>query len=74
MHYKRHPALNISQYLQFHEEDTPRNSQADRKKDAIFLGPSGINKVGFKFMSLHSAKKITRRIWYAIPMPETVIA
>ena len=29
---------------------------------------------GLKFMSLHSAKNITRRNWDKIPMPDTAIA
>ena len=74
LQYKRHLALNIVQYFQVHEEETPRNSQAASKKAAIFLGPSGNTQGGFYFMSLQSAKKITRRIWDAIPMPDTVIA
>ena len=32
LQYKRHLALNIVQYFQVHEEETPRNSQAASKK------------------------------------------
>ena len=69
--YKKHPSLQFGQYCQVHEEDTPRNSQAPRTKGAICMGPSGNMQGGFKFMSLNSAKKITRRNWDVIPMPDT---
>jgi hypothetical protein len=73
LHYKKHLSLQIGQYCQVHEEDAPRNSQLPRTKGAICLGPSGNVQGGYKFMSLHSMKKIVRRSWDAIPMPETVI-
>jgi hypothetical protein len=74
LHYKKHLSLQIGQYCQVHEEDAPRNSQLSCTKGAIFLGPSGNVQGGYKFMSLHSMKKIVRRSWDAIPMPDTVIA
>ena len=73
-HYNIHLTLKIGHYCQVHDEDTPWNSQADRKRSSILLGPSGNTQGGFKFMSLHSAKKIIRRIWDAIQMLDTVIS
>jgi hypothetical protein len=58
LHYKKHLSLKIGQYCQVHEEDTPRNSQLPRTRGAICLGPSGNLQGGYKFMSLHSMKKI----------------
>jgi hypothetical protein len=57
--YKKHLSLQIGQYCQVHEEDTPRNSQNPRTKGAISLGPSGNLQGGFKFMALNTGKKIT---------------
>ncbi len=71
--FKKHLQLQIGTYCQVHEEDTPRNSQLPRTKGAICLGPSGNVQGGYKFMSLNSGKKITRRSWDEIPMPDTVI-
>ena len=72
--YKRHLSLQFGEYCQVHEEDTPRNSQSPRTKAAICMGPSGNKQGGFKFMSLHSGKKVTRQSWDRLPMPDTVIA
>ena len=63
LHYKRHLAFKIGQYCQVHKEYTPRNSQASREKATIFLDQSGNTQCGFKFMSFHFAKNITRRVW-----------
>ena len=72
--YKKHLSLQIGQYCQVHEEDTPRNSLNPRTKGAISLGPSGNLQGGFKFMALNTGKKIIRRSWDVIPIPDTVIA
>ena len=72
--YKKHLRLPIGQYCQVHEEDIPRNSLRPRTKGAISLGPSGNLQGGFKFMALSTGKKIVRRTWDMIPMPDTVIA
>jgi hypothetical protein len=72
--YKKHLSLQIGQYCQVHEEENPRNSQQPRTKDAISLGPSGNLQGGFKFMALSTGKKIVRRSWDVIPIPETVIS
>jgi hypothetical protein len=70
---KKHLSLQIGQYCQVHEEDTPRNSQVTRTKGAIYLSPSGNLQGGFKFMALNSGKKIVRHSWDVIPMPDIVI-
>jgi hypothetical protein len=66
--FKKHLSLNIGQYCQVHEEDTPRNSQVARTKGAISLGPSGNLQGGFKFMALNCGNKIVRRSWDVIPI------
>jgi hypothetical protein len=74
LNYKKHLSLQVGQYCQVHKEDTPRNSQSPRTKGAISLGPSGNLQGGYKFMALNTRKKITRRSWDVIPMPNMVIA
>ena len=71
--YNKHLGLHIGKYCQVHEEDAPRNSQNPRTKGAISLGPSGNLQGGFKFMDLNTGKKIVRRSWDVIPIPDTVI-
>jgi hypothetical protein len=71
--FKKHLSLQLGQYCQVHEEDAPRNSQLPRTQGAICLGPSGNKQGGFKFTSLTLGKRISRRTWDIIPMPQLVI-
>lgn len=71
--FKKHLQLPFGTYVQVHEDDTPRNSMAQRTRGAIALGPSGNIQGGYKFMALDSGKKIVRRSWDVIPMPDVVI-
>jgi hypothetical protein len=71
--YKHHLCLQVGEYCQVHEEIAPRNGMHPRTKGAIALGPSGNIQGGFKFMALDTGKKITRRSWDVIPMPDIVI-
>jgi hypothetical protein len=71
--FKKYLSLQIGKYCQVHEEDTPQNSQVAHTKGAISLGPSGNLQGGFKFMALNYGKKIVRRSWDVIPLPDVVI-
>ena len=71
--FKKHLSLPFGAYCQVHEEDLPRNSQKARTKGAINLGPSGNQQGGYYFMALATGKKITRRGWDELPMPDVVI-
>ena len=73
-HCKRLIGLNIGQYFQVHEHEDPRKRQVPRTKGTVCLGPSGNEQGGFQFMSLNLTKNITRRSWYTILMPDTIIA
>lgn len=71
--FKKDLSLQVGQYCQVHEEHEPRNSQRARTKGAIALGPTGNLQGGFKFMSLDTGMKITRRSWDVIPINDLVI-
>ena len=64
--YKKHLRLQIGQYCQVHEEDTPRNSQHPRTKGAA----RRIEVHGFE----QHMKENYSASWDVIPMPDTVIA
>jgi hypothetical protein len=58
--YRKHLShLQVGQYCQVHEEDTPPNGPSPRTKGAISLGPSGNLQGGYKFMALNTRKKTT---------------
>ena len=72
--HKKHLAVAIGQCCQVHEEEHPRDSQLPRTRGAICLGPSGNLQGGHKFMALNAGKRIARRSWDIIPMPDAVTA
>ena len=72
IHYKRHIGIHIGKYCQVNKEYTPCNRNKPRTKGAIYMRPS-INMQGFKFMSLRSMKKTTRRYWGMILIPNKFI-
>ena len=74
LNYKRYTAIPFGKYFQIHKEETPRNSTRPITRSAICMVPSGNKQGGFKFMTLGSMKKVVRRIWDELPMPDTVIA
>jgi hypothetical protein len=72
--FKKHFSLQIWQYCQLQEEETPRDSQIARTKGVISLGSSVKLQGGFKFMALNSGNKIVRCSWDVILMRDIAIA
>ena len=70
LNYKKHIGLNIGQYCEVHEKDTPLNSNQPRNKGDICMGPRRSIQVGLKFKIPGSMKKITTRSWDMVPMPD----
>ena len=71
--YNCHCKLAFGAYTQFRKEIFPTNSQKSRTLGAICLGPSVNLQGGYKFMNLCTGKRLTRRKWTALPMPQEVI-
>ena len=71
--YNYHCKLAFGAYAQVQGENFLTNSQQARILDAICLGPSGNLQGGYKFMNLHTGKRLTRRKWTELPMPQEVI-
>ena len=70
---RKHCQLPFGYYVQVHKEPTPTNLPEARTIGAITLGPTGNLQGGYKFLNLHTGKKISRRKWTRLPMPTEVI-
>ena len=57
-HHKKNTSLHIGKCCHVHEEDTTRNRNKSRTKDAICMGPGRNIQGRFKFMRLRSTEKI----------------
>ena len=73
LNFKKHLSLQVGQYCQVHDQETPCNSMAVQTHGAIALSPSGNLQGGFKFMALDTGQKITRYSWDALPAPDVII-
>jgi hypothetical protein len=69
----KHCQLQFGSYAQAHQEPDPTNAQAARTVGAICLGPTGNMQGSYKFLNLRTGKRITRRRWTLLPMPQEVI-
>eukprot|EP00957_Ditylum_brightwellii_P095192 7249793-Ditylum_brightwellii.AAC.2 len=72
--YKKHCRAPFSAYMQTHKENTPTNNLKDRSLAAICLGPLFNLQGGYKFLNLKTGKKMHRRHFDELPMPNWVIA
>ena len=71
--YENHLRFKYGHCCQVHENETHRNIHKDRTQGYIFIEPCSNLQGGYRFMSLTTGKKITRYIWYDIPIPDKVI-
>ena len=71
--FQLHCKQPFGSYVQTHEENSPRNSQQARTLGAITLGLNNSSQAGYYFMNLNTGKRIHRRSWTPVPMPDEVI-
>jgi hypothetical protein len=71
--YQKHCRLQFGSYVQAHQEPSPTNTQEARTVEAIYLGPTDNIQGSYKFLNLRTGKRITRRRWTQLPMPQEVI-
>ena len=71
--YKKHCQLDFGKYCKVHDEPTPLNGMKSRTYPCITLGTMGNLQGTYKFMDVNMGKKLKKRRWTAMPMPESVI-
>ena len=64
--YIKHCKIGFGTYIQENEEGD--NSLRPRTSGALALRPTGDEKGGYYFLSLHSGKKLNRYTWTQLPM------
>ena len=74
MDYAKHCKALFGSYVLTHEEPNPTNSMMARGSPGIILGPTGNEQGTYKVMNLATGKKIKRRCWTKMPMPDSAIA
>jgi hypothetical protein len=71
--YIKHCQVPFGAYVETHEENSPTNTMYKRTRGAICLGPSANFQGSYKFMCLPTGKKIVRKQFTELPMPDSVI-
>ena len=66
-------ALDFGEYCEVHDEPTSLNETKSRTRPCIALGPTGNLQGTYKFMDVNMGKKLKKRKWTAMHMPESVI-
>jgi hypothetical protein len=70
---KKHCRLPFGAYVETHEENKPSNTLKERTRAAICLGPTANFQGSYKFLCLHTGRRITRKQFRELPMSSSVI-
>jgi hypothetical protein len=73
LNYKKHCRVEPGTYCEVHDEPTPTNTMAPRTHAAIALGPTGNLQGSVKFYCITTGRKMKRRSFTPMPMPDHVI-
>ena len=71
--YDKHLKIPFGTYVQAFHEETPKNTNAPRTLDAIYLRPTHNKQGGHELMNLNTGKLITRPKVWAMPVTDLVI-
>jgi hypothetical protein len=71
--FEKHCKLPFGAYAEAHEEYPQTNTMAPRTRGVIFLGPTGNFQGSYKMMYHQIGRKLTRKQFQKLPMPESII-
>jgi len=69
-----HLTVDFGSYALVFEDNDPTNTTKARSTGAIALNPTGNTEGDHHFMSLSTGRRLARRQWTSVPMPDSVIA
>jgi hypothetical protein len=71
--FNKHCQIPFGAYAEVHEDNNIMNTMTERTQPAICLGPTANFQGSYKFLSLKTGKRITRKQFKELPMPDSVI-
>lgn len=71
--YGRDCLLDFGAYVEVHDEPSPLNGMKSRTRPCIALGPTANLQGTYKFLCLTTGKKLKKRKWTELPMPDSII-
>ena len=70
---KKHCKLDLSEYVEVHDEPTPTNGMKFRTIPCVALGPTDNLQGTYKFIDINTGIKLKKRSWTYIPISGIVI-
>jgi hypothetical protein len=71
--YEKQCKLPFGAYVETRDQNTPKNTLAERTIGAIWLGPTSKFQGSYKFLCLNTGKQITRKQIHEVPMTDSFI-
>jgi hypothetical protein len=71
--FNTHCQIPFGAYAEVHEDRNITNTMSERTQPAICLGPTANFQGSYKFLSLRTGKRITRKQFKELPMPDSII-
>jgi hypothetical protein len=71
--FTKHCQIPFGAYTEVHEDMDKTNTMDERTQPAICLGPTANFQGSYTFLSLRTGKRITRKQFTELPMPELVV-
>jgi hypothetical protein len=71
--FAKHCKIPFGAYAEAHEEYPQTNTMAPRTRGIICLGPTGNFQGSYKMMCHQTGRKLTRKKFQELPMPESII-
>jgi hypothetical protein len=73
LYLSKHCKLPFGAYSEVHEEHPQTNTMAQRTRGVICSGPTGNFLGSYKMMCIRTGRKVTRKKFQELPMPDSVI-
>jgi hypothetical protein len=71
--FNKHCQIPFGVYVEVHEDRNITHTMSERTQPAICLGPTANFQGSYKFLSLRTGKRITRKQLKELPMPDSII-
>jgi hypothetical protein len=71
--FNKHCQIPFGAYAEVHEDRNITDTMSERTQPAICLGPTANFQGSYKFLSLRTGKRITRKQFKELPMPDSII-
>ena len=73
LEFKIHCRMELGDYAKVNDDPSPTNSMKSRARIVLGLEPQVNIQCSYKFLGMTTGKKLKKRAWKPMPMPDTII-